>query len=297
MGWSGGSKLAAQVWAAVKPHIHIGDDNRVANEIIEAFQNFDCDTLPEAEDLWAAAGRSDSDGSDFLGGANSNNASAESGAAENDGEAAHVAAPSPTASTGELVNEHVIRAVHDVYADFISTDWPSVQSMLRALAALIRHERAAREELRDTVHGIATYLEQGLCGTPQEAANELYVVCGIRAGDVPKVVQDRNAAFAKTNEVLDGVKDVRDRLKSQFLTRAKTLELIEKFCVGPPFETMWDDLATAIKVLRDLNSVRLLSDYLYDVREREGLDWAGPKVTLWSEACAQAALLLREYPG
>ena len=41
MGWSGGSKLAAQVWAAVSPHLHLGEDGRVANEIIEAFENFE----------------------------------------------------------------------------------------------------------------------------------------------------------------------------------------------------------------------------------------------------------------
>jgi hypothetical protein len=54
------------------------------------------------------------------------------------------------------------------------------------------------------------------------------------------------------------------------------------------------DPFAALRVLRDLNSVRLLSDYTYDVREREGKGWEGPLVTKWSDACVLAQKLLGE---
>lgn len=56
MGWSGGSEIAAKVWSAVRPHIPQRDKEFVARQIIDAFEDADCDTMSEAEDLWAAAG-------------------------------------------------------------------------------------------------------------------------------------------------------------------------------------------------------------------------------------------------
>jgi hypothetical protein len=49
----------------------------------------------------------------------------------------------------------------------------------------------------------------------------------------------------------------------------------------------------ALQVLRDLYSVYDLGDYVYDVREHEGLDWDGPKVTTWSNACVLAEELIK----
>ncbi len=55
------------------------------------------------------------------------------------------------------------------------------------------------------------------------------------------------------------------------------------------------DLAAAVQVLRDLNAVRNLADIAYDIREREGEGWEGPKITKWFDAIARARILLEKY--
>ena len=51
----------------------------------------------------------------------------------------------------------------------------------------------------------------------------------------------------------------------------------------------------ALQVLHDLNEIRNLGDFIYDIREREGLGWEGPKVQAWSDACKRATQLLQGY--
>jgi len=58
MGWASGSELAEDVWDAVQRFIPQGEPRRkVAREIIELFEDRDCDTIDEAESLCKAAGR------------------------------------------------------------------------------------------------------------------------------------------------------------------------------------------------------------------------------------------------
>lgn len=57
MGWSSGSDLAEQLWSIVSEHIPVDKRKAVAKRIIRAFENHDCDTMHEAEDLWIASGR------------------------------------------------------------------------------------------------------------------------------------------------------------------------------------------------------------------------------------------------
>lgn len=54
------------------------------------------------------------------------------------------------------------------------------------------------------------------------------------------------------------------------------------------------DNRTAIEVLRALNEVHDLGDYVYDIREREMEGWNGPLVTKWGNAVARAKELLNE---
>lgn len=48
----------------------------------------------------------------------------------------------------------------------------------------------------------------------------------------------------------------------------------------------------ALEVLRKLNQIHPLGDYIYNIREREGQGWTGPKVTAWGKACDRARQLL-----
>ncbi len=48
MGWCSGSKVAADVWEAVREHIPKRKRKKVALEIIDIFQAQDCDTIEEA---------------------------------------------------------------------------------------------------------------------------------------------------------------------------------------------------------------------------------------------------------
>jgi hypothetical protein len=57
MGWASGSEIAESIWDAVKKSIPKKDQKKVAKKIIEIFENNDCDTIEEAEELYQAAGR------------------------------------------------------------------------------------------------------------------------------------------------------------------------------------------------------------------------------------------------
>lgn len=58
MGWAGGSELAERLWLLVREHIESDDDRRkIALEFIDAFEDEDCDTIDEAENLCADAGK------------------------------------------------------------------------------------------------------------------------------------------------------------------------------------------------------------------------------------------------
>lgn len=48
----------------------------------------------------------------------------------------------------------------------------------------------------------------------------------------------------------------------------------------------------AVEILKELLAAPYhLGDFIYDVREREGKGWDGPKVTRFSELCERARLL------
>lgn len=56
MGWSGGGQLAAGVWEAVRYKMPKVVQQDAARLIVQLFEDEDCDTVYEAEDLVAAAG-------------------------------------------------------------------------------------------------------------------------------------------------------------------------------------------------------------------------------------------------
>jgi hypothetical protein len=60
MGWGSGSVVADAVWDVVKKYIPEEDHEEVADQLIEVFEDEDCDTMMEST-LWAIAGRSDED--------------------------------------------------------------------------------------------------------------------------------------------------------------------------------------------------------------------------------------------
>jgi len=55
------------------------------------------------------------------------------------------------------------------------------------------------------------------------------------------------------------------------------------------------DTDAAVLVLRDLFEVRDLGDYVYDIHEREGEGWEGPKVTKWGNAAMRGKELVNQY--
>jgi len=57
MGWASGSALAQDVWNLVREYVHIHDRSHVARQLIDLFENMDCDTIDEAEQLCQDAGR------------------------------------------------------------------------------------------------------------------------------------------------------------------------------------------------------------------------------------------------
>lgn len=51
MGWASGSGLAEDIWGLVREHIPKSKRSTIAKEFIEEFQDRDCDTIHECEQL------------------------------------------------------------------------------------------------------------------------------------------------------------------------------------------------------------------------------------------------------
>jgi hypothetical protein len=51
MGWSGGSELAGKIWDAVKAYLPEDKKGEIAFTIVDAFEDEDCDTMQETDDL------------------------------------------------------------------------------------------------------------------------------------------------------------------------------------------------------------------------------------------------------
>lgn len=59
MGWASGSQLANEIWRAVRKYIPVSNRRKVATELVNAFENEDCDTLDaECPQLMKDAGLS-----------------------------------------------------------------------------------------------------------------------------------------------------------------------------------------------------------------------------------------------
>lgn len=50
----------------------------------------------------------------------------------------------------------------------------------------------------------------------------------------------------------------------------------------------------ALEIFRTLNTIFHLGDFIYTIRENEGLGWSGPKVVAWATACSRLEKLLKE---
>ena len=57
MGWASGSQLAESLWHRIRDYIPKDKRTEVADQFIEEFEDFDCDTMYEAETLYEDAGR------------------------------------------------------------------------------------------------------------------------------------------------------------------------------------------------------------------------------------------------
>lgn len=57
MGWSSGSGMAGEIFAAVIPHVPVDKQPRMVKHIFEIFEDADCDTMDELSDSEFAAVR------------------------------------------------------------------------------------------------------------------------------------------------------------------------------------------------------------------------------------------------
>jgi len=56
MGWASGSRLAEDIWDAVRPELHPNKRRTIAKRIIDLFESEDCDTMQECSKLCKDAG-------------------------------------------------------------------------------------------------------------------------------------------------------------------------------------------------------------------------------------------------
>lgn len=59
MGWASGSEIAERTWDLVREYIPEGVREGIAREFIEPFEDADCDTIYECEQLVKDAGLED----------------------------------------------------------------------------------------------------------------------------------------------------------------------------------------------------------------------------------------------
>ena len=64
MGWSRGSELAEQVWGLVRDKLPLSQRTMIAQHFIEKFEDHDCDTMNEANQLMADSKDPDCDDDD-----------------------------------------------------------------------------------------------------------------------------------------------------------------------------------------------------------------------------------------
>lgn len=57
MGWASGSEVAEDIWGLVRPLTTKENRKYVAKKMIGIFENHDCDTIYECEQLYKDAGR------------------------------------------------------------------------------------------------------------------------------------------------------------------------------------------------------------------------------------------------
>ncbi len=50
MGWGTGTELFLKVWQAMKPRLRFGESEIAAGELIELFEQYDCDTISDVID-------------------------------------------------------------------------------------------------------------------------------------------------------------------------------------------------------------------------------------------------------
>lgn len=56
MGWGSGVDVAEDVWDLLKKYVPKNKRKEAARAVIEIFENHDCDTLQDSEELMLAAG-------------------------------------------------------------------------------------------------------------------------------------------------------------------------------------------------------------------------------------------------
>jgi hypothetical protein len=52
MGWAGGSIIAERIWDMVRPHIPEKERETIARKFIDIFEQEDCDSMDECEQLY-----------------------------------------------------------------------------------------------------------------------------------------------------------------------------------------------------------------------------------------------------
>lgn len=57
MGWANGSQIAQEIWDAVRPWLTKDQRRVVGIKLINIFENNDCDTIEEAEQLCKDVGK------------------------------------------------------------------------------------------------------------------------------------------------------------------------------------------------------------------------------------------------
>lgn len=57
MGWSQGSEIATKIWESVEDELPPAQRQRFARKLISIFEDYDCDTMGECDEIRLAARR------------------------------------------------------------------------------------------------------------------------------------------------------------------------------------------------------------------------------------------------
>lgn len=142
--------------------------------------------------------------------------------------------------------------IHNLYSEFICTDWPSIEQMTSHLRSYINGTRASDRILREQIHELANQLLTRSAIDTRRIGNDLLKSIGQVGIRKSNILIEKDKLLDENIELRRAVRDVITRMDSFFLTRKQVKSMLKLLlgdlkqvpaCVG-------NDLYVAVQLFR-----------------------------------------------